>query len=162
MHVQMNGEDISPEEFIEGNGWYTIGCKTQSNRETAQSNTQNGAHSRTGDGANGNRQRSRQQHRNVKQQVIRNSKMPLLPRSYFKPAIRPTGGLDVATTGIVRLASAIYRGANVAAQEAAEATVCSNNHQTILVMSTPHATHAAKYRQLEAIIIGDRRHEVSA
>ncbi|KAH7974200.1 hypothetical protein HPB49_012011 [Dermacentor silvarum] len=162
MQVQVNGEDISPEEFLEGNGWCTIRYKTQSNRETAQSNTQNGAHSHTGEGANGNRQRSRQQQRNVKQQVIRNSKMPLLPRSDFKIVIRPRGGLDVATTGTVRLASAIYRAANVPAQEAGEDTVCSNNRQNITVVNTPHATHAAKYRQLEAITIGDRRHEVSA
>ncbi|KAH7979269.1 hypothetical protein HPB49_008912 [Dermacentor silvarum] len=162
MQVQVNGEDISPEEFLEGNGWCTIRYKTQSNRETAQSNTQNGAHFHTGEGANGNRQRSRQQQRNVKQQVLRNSKMPLLPRSDFKIVIRPRGGLDVATTGTVRLASAIYRAANMPAQEAGEDTVCSNNRQNIIVVSTLHATHAAKYRQLEAITIGDRRHEVSA
>ncbi|KAH7981515.1 hypothetical protein HPB49_025115 [Dermacentor silvarum] len=162
MQVQVNMEDISPEEFLEGNGGCTIRYKTQSNRETAQSNTQNGAHSHTGEGANGNRQRSRQQQRNVKQQVIRNSKMSLLPRSDFKIVIRPRGGLDVATTGTVRLASAIYLAANVPAQEAGEDTVCSNNRQNIIVVCTPHATHAAKYRLLEAITIGDRRHEVSA
>lgn len=162
MEVQVNGEDISPEEFLQGNGWCTIRYKTQFNREAAQSNTQNGTHSRTGEGANGDRQRSRQRQRNVKQQVIRNSKMPLLPRSDFKVVIRPRGGLDVAATGTVLLASAIYRAANVPGQEAGEDTVCTNNRQNIIVVSTPHATHAAKYRQLEAITIGDRRHEVSA
>ncbi|KAH7970826.1 hypothetical protein HPB49_015826 [Dermacentor silvarum] len=74
------------------------------------------------------------QQRNVKQQVIRNSKMPLLLRSDFKIVIRPRGGLDVATTGTVRLASAIYRAANVPAQEAGEDTVCSNNRQNIIVL----------------------------
>ncbi|KAH7979045.1 hypothetical protein HPB49_007895 [Dermacentor silvarum] len=59
----------------------------------------------------------------------------------------------------MRLASAIYQAANVPAQEAGEDTVCSNNRQNIIVVSTPHGTHAAKYRQLEAITIGDRRHE---
>ncbi|KAL1442801.1 hypothetical protein MTO96_030623 [Rhipicephalus appendiculatus] len=88
--------------------------------------------------------------------------MPLLPRNDFKFVIRPRGGLDVATTGTVRLASAIYRAANVPAHDAGEDTVCSNNRQNIIVVSTPHATHAAKYRQLQAITIGDRRHEVSA
>ncbi|KAH7964691.1 hypothetical protein HPB49_000587 [Dermacentor silvarum] len=127
MQVQVNGEDISPEELLEGNGWCTIRYKTQSNRETVQSNTQNGAHSHTGEGANGNRQRSRQQQRNIKQQVIRNSKMPLLPRSDLKIVIRPRVGLDVARTGTVRLASAIYPAANMPAQEAGEGTVCSNN-----------------------------------
>ncbi|KAH7949086.1 hypothetical protein HPB49_005022 [Dermacentor silvarum] len=68
--------------------------------------------------------------RNVKQQVIRNSKMPLLPQSDFKILIRPRGGLDVATTGTVRLASAIYRAAEVPAQEAGQDTVCSNNRTT--------------------------------
>ncbi|KAH7939326.1 hypothetical protein HPB52_010967 [Rhipicephalus sanguineus] len=162
MEVQVNGEDISPEEFLEGAGWCTIGSKTQANRANAQSNNQTGAHSRTGEGADGNRQRSRQQQRNVRQQVIRNSKMPLLPRSDFKIVVRPRGGLDVATTGTVRRASAIYRAANAPAHEAGEDTVCSNNHQNIIVVSTPHATHAAKYRQLQAITVGYRRHEVSA
>ncbi|KAH7946398.1 hypothetical protein HPB49_024368 [Dermacentor silvarum] len=61
--------------------------------------------------------------------------MPLLPRSDFKIVIRPRGGLDVATTGTVRLASSIYRTANVPAQEAGEDTVCSNNRQNIIVVS---------------------------
>ncbi|KAL1484855.1 hypothetical protein MTO96_032335 [Rhipicephalus appendiculatus] len=162
MEVQVNGEDISPREFLEGTGWCTIGSKSQVNRPNAQSNTQNEAPSRTGDGADGNRQRSRQRQRNVKQQVIRSSKMPLLPRNDFKIVIRPRGGLDVATTGTARLASAIYRAANVPAHQAGEDTVCSNNRQNIIVVSTLHATHAAKYGQLQAITIGDRRHEVSA
>ncbi|KAH7959459.1 hypothetical protein HPB49_011317 [Dermacentor silvarum] len=59
--------------------------------------------------------------------------MPLLPRSDFKIVIRPRGGLEVATTGTVRLASAIYRAANVPAQEAGEDTVCSSNRQNIIV-----------------------------
>ncbi|KAH7985122.1 hypothetical protein HPB52_024313 [Rhipicephalus sanguineus] len=162
MEVQVNGEDISPEEFLEGAGWCTIGSKTQANRANAQSNNQPEptpapARERTAtDSVHG------QQQRNVRQQVIRNSKMPLLPRSDFKIVVRPRGGLDVATTGTVRLASAIYRAANIPAHEAGEDTVCSNNHQNIIVVSTPHATHAAKYRQLQAITVGDRRHEVSA
>ncbi|KAH7967324.1 hypothetical protein HPB49_023954 [Dermacentor silvarum] len=114
MQVQVNGEDISPEEFIEGNGCCTTRYKTQPNREIVQSNNQNGAYSRTGEGANGYRQRSRQQ-RDVKQQVIRNNKMTLLSGSDFKIVIRPRGGFDVATTGTMRLASAIYRAANVPA-----------------------------------------------
>ncbi|KAH7953467.1 hypothetical protein HPB49_009070 [Dermacentor silvarum] len=133
MQVQANGEDISPEEFLAGNGCCTVSYKMQFNRETTQSNAQNGTHSRTGERANGNRQRSRQQQRNVKKQVIRNSKMSLLPRSDFKIVIPPRGGLAVATTRTVRLASAIYRAANSPVQEAGEDTVCSNNHQNIIV-----------------------------
>ncbi|KAH7964515.1 hypothetical protein HPB51_027247 [Rhipicephalus microplus] len=88
--------------------------------------------------------------------------MPLLPQNDFKIVIRPRGGLDVATTGTVRLASAIYRTANVPAHEAGEDTVCSNNHQNTIVVSLRHASHADKYRQLQAITIGDRHHEDSA
>ncbi|KAH8037486.1 hypothetical protein HPB51_011635 [Rhipicephalus microplus] len=87
--------------------------------------------------------------------------MPPLSRSDFKILIRPRGGLDVATTGTVRLSSAIYPTANVPAHEAGEDTVRSNNHQNIIAVSTPHASHADKYRQLQAITIGDRHHEVS-
>ncbi|KAL1484582.1 hypothetical protein MTO96_032516 [Rhipicephalus appendiculatus] len=79
MKVQVNGEDISPEEFLEGTDWCTIGSKTQVNRLNAQSNSQNGAPFRTGEGADGNRQRSCQQQSNVKQQAIRSSKIPLPP-----------------------------------------------------------------------------------
>ncbi|KAH7964414.1 hypothetical protein HPB51_027346 [Rhipicephalus microplus] len=100
---------------------------------------------------------------NFKQQVIRSSKRPLLQRNDFKIVIRPRGGLDVATTaGTVRLASAIYRAANVPAHEAGEDTVCSNNYQNIIVVSTPHVSHADKHRQLQAITIGNRHTEVSA
>ncbi|KAH8026819.1 hypothetical protein HPB51_025196 [Rhipicephalus microplus] len=162
MEVQVNGEDISPEEFLEGTDRCTIGSKTQVNRANAQSNTQYGAPSCTGEGTDCNRQRSRRRPRNIKQQDIRNSKMPLLSRSNFKTVIRPRGGLDGATTGTVRLASAIYRAANVPAQEAGEDTVCLNNHQNIIIVSTPHASHADKYRQLQGINIGDRHHKVSA
>ncbi|KAL3242390.1 hypothetical protein MRX96_047781 [Rhipicephalus microplus] len=61
MEVQVNEEDISPEEFLEGTDWCTIGSKTQVNRANAQSNTQNGAFSCIGEEADYNRQRSRRQ-----------------------------------------------------------------------------------------------------
>ncbi|KAH8036789.1 hypothetical protein HPB51_005657 [Rhipicephalus microplus] len=57
---------------------------------------------------------------------------------------------------------AIYRAVDVPSHEAGEDTVCSNNHQNIIVVSTPYASHADKCRQLQDITIGDRHHEVSA
>ncbi|KAL3191288.1 hypothetical protein MRX96_018696 [Rhipicephalus microplus] len=48
MEVQVNEEDTSPEEFLEGTDWCTIGSKTQVNRANAQTDTQNGAPSCTG------------------------------------------------------------------------------------------------------------------
>ncbi|KAH7977119.1 hypothetical protein HPB51_026510 [Rhipicephalus microplus] len=102
MEVQVNGEDISPEEFLEGTDWCTIGSNTQVNHANAQSNAQNEAPSCTGEGADFNRQRPHRQPRNIKQKVIKNSKMPLLPRSDFKIVIRPREGLDVATTKVPR------------------------------------------------------------
>ncbi|KAH7968858.1 hypothetical protein HPB52_011955 [Rhipicephalus sanguineus] len=138
MEVQVNGEDISPEEFLEGAGWCTIGSKTQANRANAQSNNQTGAHSRTGEGADGNRQRSRQQQRNVRQQVIRNSKMPLLPRSDFKIVVRP----EEASTW-------------------PPPEPCAS-HRPFTGRPTYLRMKLERTRQLQAITVGDRRHEVSA
>ncbi|KAL1471644.1 hypothetical protein MTO96_039824 [Rhipicephalus appendiculatus] len=56
----------------------------------------------------------------------------------------------------------LYRAANVPAHEAGDDTACANKRQNIIVVSTPHVTHASKYRQLQDITIGNRRHEVSA
>ncbi|KAH7945401.1 hypothetical protein HPB49_010692 [Dermacentor silvarum] len=129
-----------PEEFLEGNGWCTINTRPNLTARPRR------ATPRTEPTPTPARERTATETVRVNSSIV----------------IRPRGGLDVATTGTVRLASAIYRAANVPAQEAAEDTVCSNNRQNIIVVSTPHTTHATKYRQLEAITISDRRHEVSA
>ncbi|XP_065288641.2 uncharacterized protein [Dermacentor albipictus] len=159
MEVQVNGEEMSPEEFGEDAGWCMIGSKSRSGPSASRDRPKNEAYSRTGEGDG--RQPPRRS-RNVKQQILKASRMPALPRNDIKIVVRPKGGLNTATIGAVRIASAIYRAAGVSDQDASEDTVCPNTQQNIVVISTPSSTNAEKYRKLEVIRIGDRQYEVNA
>ncbi|KAL1466596.1 hypothetical protein MTO96_026575 [Rhipicephalus appendiculatus] len=88
--------------------------------------------------------------------------MPALPRDHHKVVIRPRGGLNVATLGVVRLASALYRAASVSTQHATEDIICQNMQQNIIVVSTPHSSNAERYRRLASFTLGKHQFEVRA
>ncbi|KAL1437569.1 hypothetical protein MTO96_048779 [Rhipicephalus appendiculatus] len=159
MEVQVEGEEITREEFCGDADWCTIGSKYRSGPSASSVSPKERVYSRAveGDG----RQRVGRP-RNIKQQLLKASRMPALPRNDFKIVVRPKGGLNIAAIGAVRIASAVYRDAGVSEQDASEDIVCPNNQQNIVVISTPISTNAEKYRKLEAIRIGDRQYEVNA
>lgn len=88
--------------------------------------------------------------------------MPQLPRGDYKIIIRPKGGLRVAEHGAARLATSIYRAAEIPREAQDEDTICPNFQQNIIVVSTPTEAHADKYQKIASIKIGNQTFETNA
>ncbi|KAL1424068.1 hypothetical protein MTO96_003693 [Rhipicephalus appendiculatus] len=159
MEVQVDGTDISPTEISEEAGWCTIAPRERRSSQGKHANPNTAAASQAGVGGTNKAQRGPRAH---KQQVLKAGKMPALPRDHHKVVIRPRGGLNVATVGVVRLASALYRAASVSPQDATEDIICPNMQQNIIVVSTPHSSNAERYRRLASFTLDKHQFEVRA
>ncbi|KAL1421947.1 hypothetical protein MTO96_003939 [Rhipicephalus appendiculatus] len=159
MELQVDGTDISPTEISEEAGWCTIAPRERRSSQGKHANPNTAAASQAGVGGTNKAQRGPRAH---KQQVLKAGKMPALPRDHHKVVIRPRGGLNAATAGVVRLASALYRAASVSSQDATEDIICPNMQQNIIVVSTPHSSNAERYRRLASFTLDKHQFEVRA
>ncbi|KAH7977749.1 hypothetical protein HPB49_003371 [Dermacentor silvarum] len=71
--------------------------------------------------------------------------MPHLPKADTKIVVRPRGGLNLAEVGGPAVTTAIFRATCIAREERALDTICTNNHQNIIVISTPNEANIDKY-----------------
>lgn len=95
-------------------------------------------------------------------QVNRASKMPKLPMGDYKVVIRPRGGLQLSQLSLLQLGQAIYEAAGIRYDERETDTICPNNFQNIIVVSTPNQDHADKYQCIKTIKVSDKEYEVGA
>ncbi|XP_050028408.2 uncharacterized protein [Dermacentor andersoni] len=151
MCVEVQGEEISPEEFHTGIGWWQVG-----QRITAPASE--------GSAARQSRPKTRDHvNRKVIATTTRAARMPdVLPREDTKVIVRPRGGLNIARTQTGIVASAIMAAARVSREDGAADTFCPNLHQNIMVVSTPDKGRTLSYAKIQAIRIGDKIHEVGA
>lgn len=96
MCVQMEGEEITPEEFQRLTGWLHIGGhgKKPLNRRDDQGEPP--AITGIDNSALSNKTT---RGRNVRKEVIRAARMPNMPAEEIKIVLRPRGGLDIAKRG---------------------------------------------------------------
>lgn len=152
MNVVVEGRNISKEEFEAGAGWSTVGSKKPVAERPVTTNI--GAHPATG---------GRGQHRQkLKQQLIKASRMPYLPKGDFKIIIRPKGGLKIGELGAARVASCVYQAAGIPGEHREDDTVCLNVHQNIIVVSTPSEANADRYQKVERIVVNGQVYATSA
>ncbi|KAH7949535.1 hypothetical protein HPB49_011962 [Dermacentor silvarum] len=93
-------------------------------------------------------------------QVNRASKMPKLPMRDYKIVIRPRGGLQLSQLSLLQLGQAIYEAAAIRCDEREADTICPNNFQNILVVSTPNQDHADKYQCIKTIKFNDKEYGI--
>lgn len=99
----------------------------------------------------------------VAARLTKAARMPhALPKEDIKVILRPRGGLNVARTEAPKLMEAIFEMAGTTLQESREDTICTNNAQNIIVISTPHEQRARMYSGIRLLRIAGREHEVSA
>lgn len=99
----------------------------------------------------------------VAARLTKAARMPhALPKEDIKVILRPRGGLNVACTEAPKLMEAIFEMAGTTLQESREDTICTNNAQNIIVISTPHEQRARMYSGIRLLRIAGREHEVSA
>ncbi|XP_070377510.1 uncharacterized protein [Dermacentor albipictus] len=152
MEVLVQGQNISQEEFEAGTGWSTVGSKKQA---VERSNTSSfGAHL----GTDGRKKREQK----LKQQLIKASRMPYLPKGDFKIIIRPKGGLKIGELGAARVASCVYQAAGIPGEHREDDTVCLNVQQNIIVVTTPSEANADRYQRVERLVVNGQAYETNA
>lgn len=142
MQVEVEGEDIDPDQVTKSLGWRIAGehkaqPRKQDSSVMAQQPKSNGA-TRQG---------------RAKDKVIKNARMPALPREDTKIVLRPRGGLDISKTGHIEVGRAVYKAAGITRDEGARDVICPNYQQNIIVVSTPKRDNADKYVNIEKIVI---------
>ncbi|KAH7937461.1 hypothetical protein HPB49_012609 [Dermacentor silvarum] len=95
-------------------------------------------------------------------QVNRASKMPKLPMGDYKIVIRPRGGLQLSQLSLLHLGQAIYEAAGIRYDEPEADTICPDNFQNIIVVSTPNQDYADKYQCIKTIKFNGKEYEVGA
>ncbi|KAH7967340.1 hypothetical protein HPB49_024120 [Dermacentor silvarum] len=139
MEIQVEGEDIPPENVTEHNGW-----KTARDRREPDTSTPKTAEVDLHPPYGGGTANTREQPRNMKQRILRASKMPHLPKADTTIVVRPRGGLNLAKVGGPAVTAAIFHATCIAKEEQALDTICTNNHQNIIVISTPNEANIDK------------------
>lgn len=140
----MQGENIYQEEFRARTGWSTVGSKKRTTERAATSDF--GAHPATGS-------RKQQREQKLKQQLIKASRMPYLPKGDFKIIIRPKGGLNIAELGAARVASCVYQAAGIPGEHREDDTVGLNVQQNIIVVTTSSESNADRYQRVEHLVV---------
>ncbi|KAH7953527.1 hypothetical protein HPB49_009626 [Dermacentor silvarum] len=88
--------------------------------------------------------------------------MPRLPTGHYKIAIRLRGVLQIFELNLTELDKAVYEASEIRYEEREMDTICPNNFQNILVVSTPNQEHADKYQGNKHINANDKVYEVVA
>ncbi|KAM7298881.1 uncharacterized protein LOC121837101 [Ixodes scapularis] len=154
MCVQVQGEDLSPEEFHSGTGWTQVGERMSRLRQRDLVAKLAGTDNQVSKNAKGNK--------NVRASAIKAARMPAMPLEENKIVIRPRGGLDITKIGTTTVATAILAAAKITTEENASDTICPNALQNIMVVSTPKEENAVRYARIQTISIQDKTFEVSA
>ncbi|KAH9373093.1 hypothetical protein HPB48_012974 [Haemaphysalis longicornis] len=178
MRIEVDGEEILPEEVSRAQGWKTAGEKlnvnggrqlrlTQGSHGGQDCASAGAAHNTCGqDGDLGGASETMLCHKKAKRvnkgRLLKGARMPDLPRADIKIILRPRGGLRVSEVSRVEISRAIAAAAQVAASDLKEDVICLNNQQNIIVASTPSRENADKYAAVTSIDIRGTAHEVSA
>ncbi|KAK8777454.1 hypothetical protein V5799_029202 [Amblyomma americanum] len=154
MRVEVEGEDITPEEVSEKFGWRVAGEKTQEQESKLSLTPLNG-----GPAAAGHR---RPQRINFKSKLLKAARMPELPRQDIKIVMRPRGGLNLGEVSRFEISRAIIAAANESGEEVTQDVICPNKQQNIVVISTPNRENADRYSAVRNLSISGTAHDVSA
>ncbi|XP_077516779.1 uncharacterized protein LOC144127760 [Amblyomma americanum] len=152
MCFQVQGKEISPEEYHNDIGWTLAGERMSRLRQ------------RTPDSGPGGSQTIPKSkfNKNVRASAIKAARIPAMPLEESKIVVRPIGGLDIVKTGTTTVAAAILAAAKITSEESAADTICPNTQQNIMVVSTPNEDNAARYAKIQEIYFQGKPYEVSA
>ncbi|KAH7982322.1 hypothetical protein HPB52_004085 [Rhipicephalus sanguineus] len=151
----VSGEDIDPEEITPDQGWQTVSSRRALIQKLGCKPTPPNGALRRG----GNKPCDSE---NVKNKIIRASRMPQLPKNDIRIIIRPRGGLNIAKLGPTIVADVIAISAGISPMEQHADTLCPSSKQNILVASTPRRDNANRYVRVKVIRIAEKTYEVSA
>ncbi|CAN7987154.1 unnamed protein product, partial [Ixodes hexagonus] len=168
--VQVEGEELRPDEFGEGSGW----CEIKRNRKQADSTIESAktqaqgqqrtaalSTTRTSTAADMAAKNKRKYARHVRQ-IAKASRMQDLPTDDYKVVVRPRGGFNVSDYKTDRIYCCLRSAAGIGREAAQEDSICLNVTQNVVVLSTPSEARAYKYGAISKLCIGEREFEANA
>ncbi|CAN7951581.1 unnamed protein product [Ixodes pacificus] len=168
--VQVEGQELRPDEFGEGSGW----CEIKRNKKRADSamesaKTQQQGHQQTGATSTSGistvadkAAKYRKKNARKVSQIAMASRMPDLPTDDYKVVVRPRGGFNVSDHKTDRIYCCLRSAAGIGREAAEEDSICLNVRQNVVVLSTPSEDRANKYGAITKLRIGEREYEASA
>ncbi|CAN7995611.1 unnamed protein product, partial [Ixodes hexagonus] len=157
MRIEVEGEEITPEEVSKKFGWRVAGekkKKTQGQESQLSLTPVNG-----GPAAAKHR---RPQRKNFKSKLLKAARMPVMPRQDIKIIMRPRGGLNLGEASRFEISRAIVAAVDVNGAEVTQDVICPNKQQNIIVVSTPKRENADCYSAVRSLTINGTAHDVSA
>ncbi|KAH7937992.1 hypothetical protein HPB49_019068 [Dermacentor silvarum] len=148
MEVVDRSDDNIRQEMEDGNGWKVVRYKRRAKEEAK----------RAMPSASPNRPRRAE----PRSSHNRASKMPQLPTGDYTIVIRSRGGLQLSQLGLLQLGQATYEAAGIRYDEREADTICPNNFQNILFVSTPNQDDADKYQCIKTIKFNSTEYEFGA
>lgn len=148
--IEVPGEDINPTDTA---GWNITGKRI---KQATPSNGESPAIDRP------SRPRERVNYaKRIATALTKAARMPqVLPKEDIKIIVRPRGGLNLARTEATIVMSAILASSGVLKQDASADTICNNNAQNIIVISTPCQQRAKQYLRMKTLFIGGKSHTI--
>ncbi|CAN8013084.1 unnamed protein product, partial [Ixodes pacificus] len=166
--VQVEGQDLRPDEF--GEGW----CEIKRNKKRADSamesaKTQQQGHQQTGATSTSGistvaDKAAKYKKKNARKvsQIAMASRMPDLPTDDYKVVVRPRCGFNVSDHKTDRIYCCLRSAAGIGREATEEDSICLNVRQNVVVLSTPSEDRANKYGAITKLRIGERKYEASA
>ncbi|KAG0412359.1 hypothetical protein HPB47_010499, partial [Ixodes persulcatus] len=169
--VEVERQELRPDEFGEGSGWCEIKRNNKKQADSAvesaktqqQGHQQTAASSTTGISTVADKaaKYKRKNARHVRQIAIA-SRMPDLPTDDYRVVVRPRGGFNVSDYKTDRINCCLRSAAGIGREAAEEDSICLNVKQNVVVLSTPSENRAYKYGAIRKLRIGEREYEASA
>ncbi|KAH7983033.1 hypothetical protein HPB52_008829 [Rhipicephalus sanguineus] len=135
MECEVEGTPVDPEDIDRDPGWIAV---TRKRSESKKAGATYGAKPPAARSSVPNSALHRRRPEEVKRNVLKNSKMPPLPRDEIKVIVRPRGGLCIGRVGPSTVAEAIWEAAGFDSE------------------------NADRYINVESITISNQEYEVSA
>lgn len=149
--IEVPGEDLNPTDTA---GWTTTGKR---NKQQATPST---GESPAIDRPSRPRERASYAKR-IATALTKAARMPqVLPKNDIKIIVRPRGGLNLARTEATIVMSALLASSGVSKQDASADTICNNNAQNIIVISTPCQQRAMQYLRMKTLFIGGKTYKI--
>lgn len=149
-YMEVQGEDISPEEYAQVAGWTHVGPRR-------------GPANRNGTKTPPLRIPAKTFARKAAAAAAKAARMPnILPREETKIVIRPRGGLNIARTPLPVIQAALLHATRLGSADTVRDTFCPNLTQNILIISTPDELRATRYATVQKITVYKQEHEIAA
>ncbi|CAN8015831.1 unnamed protein product [Ixodes persulcatus] len=169
--VEVEGQELRPDEFGEGSGRCEIkrNNKKQADSAVESAKTQQQGHQQTAATSNTGistvadkaAKYKRKNARHVRQ-IAMASRMPGLPTDDYRVVVRPRGGFNLSDYKTDRIYCCLRSAAGIGREAAEEDSICLNVKQNVVVLSTPSEDRAYKYGAISKLRIGEREYEASA